>query len=237
MRRCTYANTTTRFHLANPRNTPPKAPPDKRTEWHAKNIMQPGHGTARGNLHVELPSFTEMPDPVGCGDTEPLNRNKAGKFVKGNTAGKTKRLRPNLGGGAVGEGADPVYKKFAKWGRKYANQRRLELAIAHGGKISAGVGAMVESAALILTNARYIQWLASGLRGDPKEAAGLLKTSAQLSTEARQQEAAAWWLADREARVRPQVNPHTDLFASLETTGSAMPEVPPTPILPESNNE
>jgi hypothetical protein len=94
---------------------------------------------------------------------------------------------------------DPRYQVFARWGQRYGAHRRRELAAAHGGEISAGVGAIVESAAQAMAASRFVQRLASEA-GDPE----LFKQASQLASTARQHELAAWELAHREAVARPK---------------------------------
>jgi hypothetical protein len=102
--------------------------------------------------------------------------------------------------------ADPVYQTCARWGSRYAAHRRAELAKAHGGELSAGVGALVESAGNALADSRYVRAKAAE-KGDP----ALFKLAASLATEARQCELAAWELAAREAAARPR----GDVVASM----------------------
>lgn len=82
-------------------------------------------------------------------------------------------------------------------GRRYASHRRAELASLHGGEISAGVGAMVESAGELLASARY--WSARSIaEGDPDFA----RLAATLTAGSRQAERDAWEIAAREAAAR-----------------------------------
>jgi hypothetical protein len=73
------------------------------------------------------------------------------------------------------------------------------LAQLHGGSVSAGVGAIVESAAQTLAASRFVHLLAAET-GD----AELFKQAATLASTARQHELAAWELAAREAGARPR---------------------------------
>jgi hypothetical protein len=112
-------------------------------------------------------------------------------------------------GGLGLDKADPRYLAFARWGARYGAHRRRELAQLHGGLISAGVGAIVESAAHAMAASRFVQALAAE-NGD----AELFKQAAALASTARQHELAAWELAAREAAGRPQA-PVPALFAKL----------------------
>jgi hypothetical protein len=95
--------------------------------------------------------------------------------------------------------SDPKVRPFLAWGRRYASHRRRELAQAHGGSISAGVGALIESAALALGASRYLHALGAET-GDPE----ILKRASALANDARQNELAGWELAAREAAARPR---------------------------------
>jgi hypothetical protein len=98
----------------------------------------------------------------------------------------------------------PGLRPFARWGARYGAHRRRELAAAHGGTISAGVGAIVESAALAMAASRYLDHQAR--QGGDGE---LFRQAAQLGQMARQHELAAWELAAREAQAgaASRVNP------------------------------
>lgn len=119
-------------------------------------------------------------------------------------------MRPGIRGALGLELVDPRYRPFARWGARYGAHRRQELAELHGGKISAGVGAMVESAALALAASRFVHLLAAET-GDPE----LFKQAAGMASTARQDELAAWELAAREAAGRPRPSPVDALFAKF----------------------
>lgn len=157
--------------------------------------LRSGHGTGRGVPRIEVSPRDELP-PATPAIADRPERDADGRFVRGNTVARTQRLR--LGPAATaGLEQDPTYVPFSKWGRRYAAHRRAELAKAHGGSISAGVGALVESAGLQLATSRYLQ--AKGAEtGDPD----LLKMASTISNDARQNELAAWELAARESKVR-----------------------------------
>lgn len=130
------------------------------------------------------PSFADRPD-----------RGADGRFCKGNTAQRSKLVKPGPLGGI--DQSDPEFRPFKRWGQRYAAHRRRELAAAHGGSISAGVGAIVESAALALSASRF---LAHRAAVEPNSET--FKRSADLGALARQHELAAWELAAREAEIR-----------------------------------
>lgn len=154
----------------------------------------------RGPVHVEVLPPDELPPAKPALAVRP-DRDASGRFVPGNTTGVAKRVRPGIRGALGLELADPRYRPFARWGARYGAHRRRELAELHGGKVSAGVGAMVESAALALAASRFVHLLAAET-GD----AELFKQAAAMASTARQDELAAWELAAREAEVRPRPN-------------------------------
>jgi len=165
-----------------------------------------GHGSSAkgGSPRIEVLPADELPAANPANTVQP-NRDAAGRFTRGNTEARIRRIRPGTGcliGYAGLEDCSPEFKRFAQWGRRYASHRRAELARAHGGEISAGVGAIVESGALTMAASRFLQWKASQT-GDT----ALFKESSQLAATARQHELAAWELAAREAKARPKAKP------------------------------
>ena len=155
--------------------------------------LRTGHGSGAGSPRVEVLPPDELP-PASPGLAVPSSRDAAGRFVRGNTAGQNKRVKPGVRGALGLDKSDPRYKPFARWGARYGAHRRRELAEAHGGTLSAGVGAIVESAALAMAASRFVQSLAAEA-GDPE----LFKQASALASTARQHELAAWELAAREA--------------------------------------
>jgi hypothetical protein len=158
--------------------------------------LRTGHGNGSGAPRIEVLPPDELPAatpglPVRAG------RDASGRFVRGNAEGQAKRVKPGVRGALGIDKADPRYKAFARWGARYGAHRRRELAQAHGGSISAGVGAIVESAAQAMAASRFVQSLAAE-SGD----AELFKQAAALASTARQHELAAWELAARESEVR-----------------------------------
>ena len=93
-------------------------------------------------------------------------------------------------------GIDPVLLSFLAWARGYAEARCEELGRAHGGPVSFGCAAIVESAAMAMASSRYLYAKAAETGN-----AQMFCRSAQLGTVARQHEIAAWTLAAREAPV------------------------------------
>lgn len=170
------------------------------------------HGRARelGRLTAsELTPADEL-RPASPGVAGPSGRDSSGRFVAGNRVGTAKRLRAGRRGALcdLERQGDDAARAALSFGRRYAAHRRAELAQAHGGTLSAGVGAMVESAGELLASARY--WSARSIAASDPDFARL---SAQLVAGARQAERDAWELAAREAAARP--NRAEDAQASL----------------------
>lgn len=168
--------------------------------------LRKAHGAgARALLRVETLPPDELPSATGS-NTDRSDRDHNGRFTPGNSASRSQRVHPGARGQLGLDKSDPEYRPFAAWGRRYASHRRQELAAAHGGSVSAGVGAMVESAGLALAASRFLH-----ARGAETGDAELLKRASALANDARQSELAAWELASREAKGRPK---KTDPFWS-----------------------
>ena len=165
----------------------------------------------RGAAPDELP-------PASPANTDRADRGADGRFRPGNAVARAQKTRPSKYGSLVLglAKADSVYQTCARWGARYAAHRRAELAKAHGGELSAGVGALVESAGNALADSRYVRAKAAET-GDP----ALFKLAAALATEARQCELAAWELASREGAARPRapVDPMAAIRARVAARG------------------
>jgi len=96
------------------------------------------------------------------------------------------------------DAGDPDYKRALAYARRYRARRIREIAVQHGGDISAGVCGMLTSAALALAASRYLA-VKAARSGDPD----LMARSTRLSLDARQLELTALDVADREAKARP----------------------------------
>lgn len=146
-------------------------------------------------LRPEVLRPDELP-PASPSLAARAGRGPDGRFTRGNTEQRSKLVRPGPRGYA-GIAVDASFAPFQGWGRRYASARRAELAAAHGGHLSAGVGALVESAGAQLAASRWCHAKASE-KGD----AALFKQASALANDARQNELAAWELAAREAKAR-----------------------------------
>jgi len=160
--------------------------------------LRTGHGAGKGSPRIEVMPPDELP-PATLGGAVRTERDSQGRFIKGNRSGQQKRLKVGPRGLQGVNQTAPEFRPYARWGARYAAHRRRELARAHGGEISSGVGAIVESAALTMAASRYLSAKAAQ-SGDPE----LFKQASTLASTARQHELAAWELAAREAQVRPK---------------------------------
>lgn len=172
--------------------------------------LRPGHGAGRGTPHYEVAPPDELP-PASPAQSDRKDHGADGRFLPGNRTARARKLRPGPLGHLDVAKTDPRFLAFARWGSRYASHRRAELAKAHGGSISAGVGALVESAAMSLSASRFVQ-----SQGAETGDADLLKRASDLAAAARQHELAAWELAARECAARPKTNPLAALRASVE---------------------
>lgn len=159
-------------------------------------------GCPSGELPPASPSAAVRPD-----------RDKDGRFLPGNRASKARKVRTGKRGAlfALIRTGDDAARAAAAYGQRYASNRRAELAKAHGGEISDGVGAMIESAGELQAAARY--WSARGMAEGNADYARL---AAQLIAGSRQAERDAWELASREATVREANKPNPYFYGSYD---------------------
>lgn len=181
--------------------------------------LRTGHGAGKGTPHVEVLPPDELP-PASPEATARADRDAAGRFAAGNSVASARKLRPTKGGALAAAVVDPAFVPYARWGKRYAAHRRAELAKLHGGSISAGVGALVESEALAMAASRFVHQRAAET-GD----ADMFKRAAALATESRQAALAGWELAARESASRPRPSPLASLRASVldDARAAALP--------------
>lgn len=160
--------------------------------------LRKGHGLGRGAPRIEVLPPDELP-PATPLDTVHPERDAQGRFLPGNRTATNKRLKVGPRGLTGFTKTSPEFRPFASWGARYGAHRRRELAKLHGGEVSSGVGAIIESAALAMAASRYLSAKAAET-GD----AELFKQASTLASTARQHELAAWELAAREAAARPR---------------------------------
>jgi hypothetical protein len=120
-------------------------------------------------------------------------------FVRGNRAAAGRKPALATSAGMPLDATDPAYRKALAYARRYRARRVRELAIQHGGDLSAGVCAMLTSASLALAASRFLATKAAE-SGDPD----LMARSTRLSLDARQLELTALDVADRERDARPK---------------------------------
>lgn len=105
---------------------------------------------------------------------------------------------------AMVKAGDPRYSASLHQANKYRKMRMKELAQLHG-HVSAGVGALLASAALALAASRFL-YEATAEEPDNQT----LKDASKLADSARQHELAAYELASREGTLKRRVSMATD---------------------------
>ena len=185
--------------------------------------LRRGHGSGAGVPRIEVLPADELP-PASTPVAVRADRDADGRFLRGNAAARAQRVRPGVRGMLGLERAHKDVLVFAKWGRRYASHRRAELAAAHGGTLSAGAGALVESAALALAASRFLYARGAEL-GDVE----LMRRASALANDARQNELAAWELAAREGAANRKPFDTRDLLASwsAQAKPATKPETTP----------
>lgn len=164
--------------------------------------LRNGHGRGAGVPRIEVMPADELP-PASLANAARPERGPDGRFLPGNTIARQQRVKLGSRGLSRIDTTSDEFRPFARFGARYGAHRRQELASAHGGEISAGVGAIVESAAQAMAASRFLQSLAAE-KNDPE----LFKQASQLASTARQHELAAWELAAREADARRKAGPN-----------------------------
>lgn len=166
----------------------------------------------RRPVHIEVVRSRDLP-PANPAPPARAQRDAHGRFVRGNTVGRAKRVRPATGalrGSAGLSHAHTDYAPFARWAVRYVARRLRELRHAHG-DVSTGVETIVDSAGQTMAASRFLQWRASQT-GD----VDLFRQASQLAETARQHELAAWDLAAREATPRGPRNAREALNARIK---------------------
>ena len=182
--------------------------------------LRRGHGLGAGVPRIEVLPADELP-PASTPIAVRADRDANGRWVAGNAAARAQRVRPGARGLLDVERATGAVRAFGRWGRRYASNRRAELAAAHGGTLSAGAGALVESAALALAASRFLYARGADL-GDVE----LMRRASALANDARQNELAAWELAAREGAMK---RGPADARALLAAMGADAPGLTPEP--------
>lgn len=171
-----------------------------------KNGFRSAHGTAAklGRLTAsECPPADELPSALGS-DPGRQDRTTDGRFAPGNRLARQAKARAGARGAlaALDARADASWQAARRWARRGAQHRVTELAVLHGGELSAGVCALVSDEWEMRGDARYLAARARA-EGD----ADMARTAASLLAGARQAARDAWQIAALEAQARPKQPP------------------------------
>ncbi|HSY24909.1 MAG TPA: hypothetical protein VK841_22445 [Polyangiaceae bacterium] len=173
--------------------------------------LRSGHGSGRGQPHVEVLPPDEQPQPVPApvaAPSVPLARRKDGKIADSETAkalgkkgGITKarrvRLVDSLGLKKIAD--DATFKPYRDAAEEFVSHHLAELAKSAGGAVGPGPSTMVASAALQLAASRW-----AFDKGAEENDAALIKLGSSLANDSRQNLLAAFEMATREAAARPR---------------------------------
>jgi hypothetical protein len=179
--------------------------------------LRNGHGNGAGVPRIEVLPADEQPqaqavgaDPLATGrDERKRIRTTAAARAMAKLPRRSRFMTREL---ACHEGFEPHNRRRLEWQKARLN----ELARAHGGSVSRGVGAIVASAAWLYAAGEFAAELAAKA-GDVE----LFKTAASLTSTARQHELASWELAAREAAARPQESPRDRIARQIAGKGES----------------
>jgi hypothetical protein len=167
-----------------------------------------GHGTGAGVPRDETLPWDEQRTPPAGGAGPLVRRNAKGQPATPADAAALAR-RPRRSAFVPRKLAtDPRYEPHNRRRLDYLRRRRDEHYTAWGG-VSHGVGAMLASAAWLWSAGEFASELGAE-SGDTEH----FRTASNLYAQAKQLEAAAWELNEREARARPKAP--VDLFAGVD---------------------
>jgi hypothetical protein len=189
--------------------------------------LRTAHGRAKqlgAVVVVETLPADELPSASGS-DPARRDRDDAGRFLPGNRLAKAAKFRAGRHGrlAALEAQGDPAWLAADRWGKQWAAHRRTELAVAHGGELSAEVSAIVEDAGQAMADARYCRARAAAVEAsDPARAERLRTEARQLRIEARGHRLAAWEIAAKEAQARPAADPLAAARARINATHAAL---------------
>lgn len=179
--------------------------------------LRNGHGRGSGTPRIETKPWDEQPSPP-AGGAGPLatGRDAAGR-IRSSAAARALAKLPRRSAFVPRKLAcDPRYEVHNRRRLEYLRHRRDEHLRAWG-HVSHGVGAMLSSAAWLWSAGEFASEL--GAEGGDAEH---FKTASALYAQAKQLEAAAWELNEREARARVgDRSPHAALAAALNGDGGA----------------
>lgn len=172
-----------------------------------------GHGNGRGFSRDETKPWDEQPFPQpDRADPLTSGRDAAGK-IRTTAAATALAKLPRRGRYVPREiGCAEDFKPYEGRRRDYIEGRRGELYRAWG-PLSRGVCAMLYAESWLWSGSEY-----SAEKGARTGEIDHFKTAGALSMQAKQLSAAAWELAEREAKVsRATTNPHDALIAALSS--------------------
>ena len=173
--------------------------------------LRTGHGTGAGVSRIEVLPPDELPQPVAAAmavDAGPPDRRQAGRFADSATAKKNGRkggiekarrvrLVDSLGLSAIV--AETSFGPYRAAAEEFLAAHLATLASQAGGHVGTGPSTIVASAALQLAASRW-----AFDTGAEKGDTDLMKLGSTLANDSRQNIAAAYEYAVREARARLQ---------------------------------
>lgn len=156
-----------------------------------------GHGTGSGSPRIEVLPPGEQPKAQAAGP-DPIagGRDSKGRLRSAEAARAMAKLPRRSKFVPRKLACDPRFEPHNRSRLEWQRARMTELAAAHG-SCSRGVGAIVAAAAWLHAAGTFAAELAAE-SGD----VDLFRTSASLTSTARQHELAAWELAAREGQVK-----------------------------------
>lgn len=184
-------------------------------------MIRAAHGDgAHALVRVETAPVDELP-ALNADDTAQglaMAQRRGRPFERGNSAAAGRKPALATACGMPLDAGDPAYRKALGWARRYRGRRVRELAVQHGGELSAGVCAMITSSALDMAASRYLAAKAAQT-GD----AAMMMTASRLAQSSRQQELTALEVAAREAAVRPSGDAVDEIAALRRRLGMGTP--------------
>jgi hypothetical protein len=166
-----------------------------------------GRNKSQGDVvSIEVQPADELSVPNASDmDTRLAERKRIGRpFQPGNKAArgrKPKLARLGIDKDTI-KASSTLYSNYLRQAEMYRVRRIQELRIAHG-FVSVAAASLVATAALALAGSRYLSALA--VQSDFPDM-DMLKKSAELATQARQNELAAWELCSREASAKTRAS-------------------------------
>ena len=198
------------------------------------------HGSAKNAIvAIETLPPDELPRPNAHDmDTRLAEQKVIGRpFQKGNKAARGRRPKlANLGiDRDTIKNSKGLYSRYLAYAENYRQKRVQEMRIAHG-FVSSGAASIMATSALCLAASRYLSALAT--QSDFPDL-DLLKKSADLATQSRQNELAAWELCSREASAKTRAAANETPWLATEPPVRqriSLPEKSPIWEVPNESN-